>query len=1084
MINYNAFYKILITLWICSFSISEATFGQLLHRKLGNPIIQTFSPEEYKSHQDILSIVQDKNGLMYFGTYIDLVMFDGMHWLRIPTPDDQPVFSMSIDSQGTVYAGLAKDFGCIQADTLGQPRFVSLLPKIQDKKHQQISAISKIFSTRDGIYFISKEKIFRYYKNEIKKVWVAQSQENFTSTYSIGNQVYICKKQGIYQLHLDKIRPIKELSSFRSVHTLMPQTNQNVLIIDHNKGVWKYFPKTQKVIRVKQSLTKKIKETSPYLMYCLSDSLYALGIQNKGIMIIDSQGNVRYQLGKEQGLASNNINCLYTSQNNLWIGTVYGISRVTINTPLGLHNEKTGINNITYDIKAFRSKVYLALPKGVFVTNDEGKMEAVSGIQGPCSNLCYFRDKLLANNDQGIYEIKGAFANKIINAKNTIYLKAVDAQSDKLYISTTQGISIWQQAANQWTEVFNKSFNPYILITDIATDQKKRRWITTSYKGVGIFDQAKVTLLDTLYGSVALTLPSLFKYQGQVYFNTMKGISIFDEANNRFKPDRTFEKLLDYKKGRISHIVTDPTYRYWAVKDVKTGTWTPYVKTNSNIYKPDTLSFQFIKKTTSYMQVYSIDTDGTYWIYTPSLALYSYNPQQKLVLQHQFSTLIRQVKTANDSLLFAGYGQPIPPVLAYENNTVVLKYTSTFYEQPQKTLYSYYLAGYHAKWSKWTNETKKEYTNLPEGTYTFQVKSRNIYGIESNIATYQFTILPPWYRTWWAYLIFCALGMTGLWLIIKAYTYRIQQQKLVLERKIKERTTEISAKNQEITTQNEELYQQKEEIIAQRDAIQKQHRLLDYQNQQIKQSIKAALTIQEAVLPFASRLKQTLGSYFIIYRPKAVVSGDFFWLGQIENKKIIGVVDCTGHGVPGAFMSLIGITLLNEIIKTNQVTEPSQILEKLRTRIHYALRQDESGNQNGMDAIFVTIEGLPDKTHHKVSFAGAKRPFWYIEERANQLKEIKGSPVSIGIAYHKNRAIQQTTFLLEKNTLIYLGSDGFVDQNNKNRERFGNVHLQDLLFKVRQQSFDSQKQILEDALDKHMEGTEQRDDILFLGFKL
>ncbi|OJJ16681.1 hypothetical protein BKI52_32760 [marine bacterium AO1-C] len=1018
---------------------------------------------------------------MYFGTNIDVVLFDGIRWLRIKTPNNQPVFSMTVDKQGIVYLGLAKDFGYLTGDEFGNPKFISLSSQIKDKKHQKFSAITKVFSTKDGIYFISKEKIFRYYQNKINKIWSATKQESFANTYLINNHLHICQKQGISQLHQDKIQPVIQLASFKSVAALTSITN-NILIIDREKGMWKYSLKTQQASKINQSLEKVI-NTGVTQINALSESQYALGLQNNGILIIDKQGKTRYHLKKDIGLASNRVLCLYTSQNNLWVGTEYGITRITINSPLAQHNEKTGINSLLIDVKTFKGKTYLTTSEGLFVIN-QGRITPIPGIKGISRNFCNFQNRLLVNNKEGIYEIKDTSAIKIIDQKNTSYIQTTNKQDNQLYVSSRQGLSIWQFSKNQWVEVFKKNFNPAMVVSGIAVDQNQRKWITTQFKGVGIFDKPKVKMLDTLYGSIAFSVPSFFQYQNKLYFNTLKGISSFDEKSNSFKSDSTFERLLGHKKGRISYIVTDPTYRFWAVKDAQTGSWTPYTKTHDNTYITDTLTLKLVKKTTNYMQVFSIDSDGTYWIYTPSLSLFSYNPHQKLLLQDRYATLIRQVKTNNDSLLFAGYGQYISPKLNYTYNSANFSYTSSYYIHPEKTTYSYQLVGYDSKWSKWTTETKKEYTNLPEGTYIFQVKAKNIYGIESSIASYQFKIFPPWYRTWWAYLIFSTLGLIILWVVIKIYTYRIQQQKIILERKVEERTTEISEKNNEITTQNEELFQQKEEIMAQRDAIEKQHNLLDQQNQQIKQSIKSAKTIQEAVLPFAKRLKQTLKNYFVIYRPKDVVSGDFFWLGQIDNKKIVGVIDCTGHGVPGAFMSLVGVALLNETIRTNRITEPAQILEQLRKRVRYALRQDEVIDRNGMDAVFVTLEETSKSSQVQVSFAGAKRPLWYLAENDSQLKIVKGSPVSIGINYPDNRIIQQTTLSLPKNTLIYLSTDGFGDQNNKKRNKFGTTRLQNLLFELHKQPLDAQKQALEKALNQHMEGTEQRDDILFLGFQL
>jgi serine phosphatase RsbU (regulator of sigma subunit) len=315
--------------------------------------------------------------------------------------------------------------------------------------------------------------------------------------------------------------------------------------------------------------------------------------------------------------------------------------------------------------------------------------------------------------------------------------------------------------------------------------------------------------------------------------------------------------------------------------------------------------------------------------------------------------------------------------------------------------------------------------------------------------------------------------------LLVAQKQELQSQKAALQ----EQKKELHQQGEELLTMNEELLQSQEEITAQRDDIDQKKQLLDKQHHKLTQSVKAALTIQQAILPMTENIAQSFDDHFVIYRPKDVVSGDFYWLGTIDSKKVIGAIDCTGHGVPGAFMSMIGFTLLNDIVNTKRESDPAEILEMLRTRVPKVLKQHKSGDKNGMDAAFVVTEEL-DNGQVELCFAGAKRPFWYAKPNSTKLEIIKGANVSIGFASNHTRTIECHRMLCDKGTVFYIGSDGFADQNNTERKKFGSHRLQQLLFQNRQLDLSNQKNILEYALSEHMQDAEQRDDILLLGLRV
>ncbi|MEM9983431.1 MAG: SpoIIE family protein phosphatase, partial [Bacteroidota bacterium] len=228
-------------------------------------------------------------------------------------------------------------------------------------------------------------------------------------------------------------------------------------------------------------------------------------------------------------------------------------------------------------------------------------------------------------------------------------------------------------------------------------------------------------------------------------------------------------------------------------------------------------------------------------------------------------------------------------------------------------------------------------------------------------------------------------------------TYEAERDKLLGQ--LRNSHKDISEQNQEITQQNEEIRQQQEEIMTinenlegEKKKLVEAHDLIQATNKNVTDSIRYASTIQQAVLPDQNYMKKVFDDLFILYKPKDIVSGDFYWVTQVDNKKVIAVCDCTGHGVPGAFMSMIGAMLLTEIVSKQQVTDPAQILELLDSSVRKRLNQREGNNKDGMDVCLCVIEKQGEEV--KVEFTGAKRDLYYYSEQ--KLGLLKGDRRTIG----------------------------------------------------------------------------------------
>lgn len=303
-----------------------------------------------------------------------------------------------------------------------------------------------------------------------------------------------------------------------------------------------------------------------------------------------------------------------------------------------------------------------------------------------------------------------------------------------------------------------------------------------------------------------------------------------------------------------------------------------------------------------------------------------------------------------------------------------------------------------------------------------------------------------------------------------------------LEEKVRQRTQKLQEFNEELQVLNEELKQTQEEVQTQRDFVEKQNQILSEANHRISLSIKTAQSIQDAVLPSQSKLKDLFRDYFVINRPKDVVSGDFYWVYQMNNKVFLVVADCTGHGVPGAFMTLIGANILDKIIQVKQVYNPAKILTFLHLEINKRLHQSKARNSNGMDAVVISVESK--YKHHKVTFAGAKNGIIYFDSQKNRLDTFQGTRKSIGGVQDERIQFENQHIILSDDSIIYLGSDGLEDQNNYRRKRFGRKHLLQLLNEIKSDSLKVQQAKIETTLENYMEGSSQRDDILWMGVKL
>jgi serine phosphatase RsbU (regulator of sigma subunit) len=309
----------------------------------------------------------------------------------------------------------------------------------------------------------------------------------------------------------------------------------------------------------------------------------------------------------------------------------------------------------------------------------------------------------------------------------------------------------------------------------------------------------------------------------------------------------------------------------------------------------------------------------------------------------------------------------------------------------------------------------------------------------------------------------------------------LNEQLNIEKEKIETEKKKVEDKVKKLWTQSTAIHKEKERINELRIEIEKKH-------SEIIDSVNYAKRIQEAILPERKEIISHLSNSFILFKPRDIVSGDFYWFSQKDGKSIIAAIDCTGHGVPGAFMSMIGNTLLNQIVNERGVTDPGQILNNLNVEISRSLKQthEDSESRDGMDGAICCFEltSLNETQQElKLHYAGANRPLYFI--RNNNLEEIKANKFPIGgIELDKPKDFTTHTFSLQQQDTIYVFTDGYADQFGSNNKKLMTKKFKEVLLSIIDKPMEEQRNYLETFIQEWKGTTEQTDDILVIGIKV
>jgi serine phosphatase RsbU (regulator of sigma subunit)/streptogramin lyase len=413
----------------------------------------------------------------------------------------------------------------------------------------------------------------------------------------------------------------------------------------------------------------------------------------------------------------------------------------------------------------------------------------------------------------------------------------------------------------------------------------------------------------------------------------------------------------------------------------------------------------------------------------------------------------------------------------YFQNHLTFYFAALWYLGVEDIQYRYKLENYDIDWGMPTTNRMTTYSFLPPGQYEFQFQIQlpngKWYGNEHS--RFSFVIHPPFWQTTWFIIIVAIAVLLLIYLIIVLRTRKLKRDKEMLEHEVRKRTAEIQS-------QNEEIMAQRDEIERQRDHVTEQKKEIEQQNKHITDSIIYAKRIQDAVLPPEEVFDATLNDYFIFFKPRDIVSGDFYYLNKADNRIIVAAADCTGHGVPGAFMSLLGIAFLNQIVsRLKPGFNAADLLNQLRAEVKKALRQTGKREEakDGMDISLCVI----DADSKKLDFAGAYNPLLVV--RNDEEIVYRADRMPIGVHYKGEKPFTNNEVELREGDMLFMYSDGYQDQfGGEDKRKFFSRPFRELLIKNASRSTENQKQLLADTFETWRADHDQIDDVIVLGIRI
>jgi signal transduction histidine kinase/DNA-binding NarL/FixJ family response regulator len=791
-------------------------------RETGFKYFKNFSPGDYDFPPQNWCILQDKRGVIYVANQGGLLEYDGISWRTIAIPN-LTVRSLAGDDSGTIYIGGINEIGFLAPAADGTGQYVSLVNHI-DKNKRNFSTVWRAHAVKGGIYFRTSNFLFRWNPtSQTFSIWEPMGTGyDFNASFTCNGRFFIHqRKYGLMHMVNDSLQLIPGDETFAAVKIyMMAQYDADrVLIGTREKGFYIYDCRKAKTVPFPTEADNYLqkKKMCHGIRLFSSPGEFALATLQGGLVVIDSRGKLKQVFDKASGLSVDNVKYVFEDfQGNVWLALVKGISKVEYASPFSFYDDRSSLPGLVLSVvkHGFVNDLYAGTTSGLYFLGSQfsDHFRSVPGISVNCWSLLSTAGSVLAATTHGVFQVenknKTVGIRKIINI-HSYFLHQSKVESRRVWVGTRQGlVSLYLSPNNkdQW-EKENQFENITEAILTIVEENGGNLWLGTLTAGVynvdfaaggGMFNPV-VRKYDTSHGLPAGEVHA-FMAAGHVMFATGKGIFRFNERTGEFIPDTTLgeEFAGGENGGAVYRIAEDKKKNIWLHSDLRNIQAVPGPDGTYVINKKP-----FLRLPRAQVNFIYPDPDGDITWFAGNNGLIRFDTTLEKKYDYDFRILIREV-VVNGIPLRYDFGAGLP-VIPYKDRNLLFQFAALFFECEAETRCRYLLEGYDKNWSEWSFKTHTEYTNLDSGTYTFRVQARNVYRHPGREAVFQFRVLPPWYKTWWAYAGY-AFGFFLLTFFIVLWRSRkLVKEKQALEQIIKDRTREIIEKSKQLEDQSEKL---------------------------------------------------------------------------------------------------------------------------------------------------------------------------------------------------------------------------------------------------------------------------------------
>jgi serine phosphatase RsbU (regulator of sigma subunit)/ligand-binding sensor domain-containing protein len=839
----------------------------------------------------------------------------------------------------------------------------------------------------------------------------------------------------------------------------------------------------------------------------IGDSLYAFSTLDGGALVVDKlNGKIIFTINNQNDLPDDEIFAVGLDKSGgLWLSHQYGLTRADLNLPVRNFSIYPGLKgNLTTSLW-HNNELYVATSEGVFyltevknysevqvlVKNEAaistsveqsekapvqqtgrkniftrifGKkiskekstatapqpkpaadqyikktmnklksindiFKKVEGFNEKCRQLVSTKNGILAATNKGLYIISN---HKAVLVADNRYINFISWQpvDGKYFVAAEDGYFSVRYQNNKW---LTESSDPGYIepVYSIFKTNNNTLWLgidnaalrANLSNGQGKVKYARVSIKNDFPQRYYLDF-----INDSVFLYTESGIFFYDDRSEGFIQSRPDKNLSGSKLRYIYPLSNIPWIRHgdswYSLKPIDKET-----EKEMSLFK-------------IFNDVISVNTEnGSIWVIDGGNRLFRIDLNKPSKINPEINVFVKSIydergTTFNLSNIVFSRG----------DNIVNFDIVAPGYLKRNTTQYQYTINKLMPDWSPWSVRTNYNLMIPVPGDYTLQVRAKDLWGNIGEPESIKFIIKAPFTQTTVFYILSISVVLLLLFLVVRFREGQLLKKNKLLEEKVKERTAEIEAQKQEITS-----------------------------------SIEYASRIQMAMLPMKDHFKNSFSDYFIIFKPRDIVSGDFYWIGEDEKHIFFTVADCTGHGVPGAFMSTLGISTLNEIITNKRDLKANTVLSLLREKIKTSLHQTgkEGEAADGMDVAFCILH----KNRNTLEFSGAYNPLFIFQ--GGEFKEYKADRMPIGIYYGEKDTFTNYEINIKKGDTIYIFSDGFADQfGGPDGVKYKSSNLKKLLSENYYRPMSEQRHIIENELEKWKGSAEQVDDITIIGVRI